>query len=94
MRIRYRKTALADLEAIRAFIRQSNPLAAQRVIAEIREYVGTLSRFASRYRSGPVEDTRELVIARYGYIVTYQIEHDTVVILAVFHAAQEKPRGG
>jgi addiction module RelE/StbE family toxin len=94
MRIRYRKAALADLEAIRSFIRKSNPHAAQRVIAEIREHVTGLAHFAASCRAGPVEGTGELVVVRYGYIVTYRIEADVVVILAVFHAAQDRPRGG
>jgi plasmid stabilization system protein ParE len=94
MRIRYLKAALADLEAIRARIRVSNPMAAQRVIAEIRGQIATLSTFASRYRAGSLEGTRELVVLRYGNIATCRIEADVVEILAIFHAAQDVPRGG
>lgn len=94
MRIRYLKSALSDLEQIRRFIRQSNPLAAQRVVAEIREQVAKLSTFSERFREGAAQGARELVIVRYGYIVTYRIEPRAVVILSVFHAAQDKPRGG
>lgn len=94
MRIRYRKTALSDLQEIRSFIRKSNPHAAQRVIAEIRNRVDGLARLASRYRAGPVEGTRELVIVKYGYIVTYLIDGQDVIVLSVFHASNDRPRGG
>jgi toxin ParE1/3/4 len=93
MRIRYLKAALSDLEQIRRFIRQSNPLTAQRVVTEIREQVAKLSTFSARFREGSVEGTRELVIVRYGYIVTYRIDSSAITILSVFHAAQDKSRG-
>jgi toxin ParE1/3/4 len=64
------------------------------VIAEIRSKIDRLSLFPEKYRAGPVEETRELVVAKYGYIVTYRIEAGGVVVLAIFHAAQNIPRGG
>jgi len=94
MRIRYRTEALADLAKIRAFIHLSNPRAARRVLAEIRARIDRLTLFPEKYRAGPVEGTRELVIAKYGYIVTYRAEPGVVTILSVFHAAQNIPRGG
>lgn len=93
MRIKYRKAALADLAGIRAFIRKSNPRAAQRVIGEIRKRVSELPNFPEKFRVGAAAGTRELVIGRYGYIVIYEVEPAHVVILSVFHAAQDKPRG-
>jgi toxin ParE1/3/4 len=94
MKIRYRRTALADLADIRAFIAASNPHAARRVIAEIRGCIDKLLPFAEKYRVGPVEGTREIVVTKYGYIVTFRIEPAEIAIVAVFHAAQNIPRGG
>jgi toxin ParE1/3/4 len=94
MKIRYRRAALADLASIREFIRKSNPHAARHVIAEIKRLVDGLVDFPDRYRGGPLEGTREVVISKYGYIVTYVIEGHDIIVLSVFHAAQDKPRGG
>lgn len=94
MRIRYRKKALADLAEIRAFIASSNPHAAKRVMAAIQSRIRTLLPFPDNCRAGPVDGTRELVVMRYGYIVTLRVEANEVVILSIFHAAQNKPRGG
>jgi toxin ParE1/3/4 len=93
MKIRYRRTALADLANIRAFIAASNPHAARRVVGEIRGRIDRLSLFPEKYRAGPVEGTRKLVVAKYGYIVTYRIEPAEISIIAVFHAAQNLPHG-
>ena len=93
MKIRYRRVAIADLAGIREFICKSNPLAARRVIAEIRRRLNGLSNFPEKYRAGPVDGAREVGISKYGYIVTYTIEGEHIVILSVFHAAQDKPRG-
>lgn len=94
MKIRYRRTALADLANIRAFIATSNPHAARRVIAEIRGRIDRLSLFPEKCRIGPLAGTRELIVAKYGHIVTYRFEATEIIILSVFHAAQDIPRGG
>ena len=56
MGIRYRRTALADLEEIRSFNRKSNPHAAQRVIAEIRSRVDGLARLARDTGLAPLKE--------------------------------------
>ncbi len=46
-----------------------------------------------RFREGALPGTREQVVLGLPYILVYQIESDRVIILALFHAAQDKPRG-
>ena len=43
-------------------------------------------------RTGFRPDTRELVVPRLPYIAVYQVLETTVDVIAVFHAAQDKPR--
>jgi plasmid stabilization system protein ParE len=42
-------------------------------------------------RSGRVSGTRELVISNTPFIAAYAIDHDRIVILALYHRAQQWP---
>jgi toxin ParE1/3/4 len=58
MEIIWRASALNDLEAVREFIAQDNPLAAARVLTAIRDAVDRLGRHPSLGRAGRVDGTR------------------------------------
>lgn len=82
------RTALRD---IFNFIASDNPKAARHIINEIREAAKTLEMFPMAGRIGRVEGSRELVIPRTQYVLTYRITGDAVIILAIFHGAQQWP---
>jgi len=42
-------------------------------------------------RPGRVPDTRELVISNRPFVVAYAIARDRIVILAIYHGAQQWP---
>jgi toxin ParE1/3/4 len=93
MNIRYSRVAQADIQSIFDYIAQENPKAAARVVSLIESSVMRLELFPLSGRSGAVAGTRELVVPRLPYIAVYQITLEVVEIIAVFHAAQNKPRG-
>ena len=64
--------AVADLIALRAYIEQEDPAAAQRVALHIARNVETLlPNHPNMGRPGRVPGTRELVIPKTPYIVPY-----------------------
>ncbi len=93
MKVRFSRSAKADITAISEYIARDNPIAAQHVVAAIERSTSLLSQYPYSGRMGAVENTRELVIPRLPYIVVYQIEVEVVEVIAVFHAAQNRPRG-
>jgi toxin ParE1/3/4 len=93
MRVDFSRAAQADINSIFDFISVENPAAAKRVIASIETATRRLVDFPLSGRIGAVEGTRELVIPRLPYIAVYVVNADNVEIIAVFHAAQDKPRG-
>ena len=46
--------------------------------------------FPDRGRPGRVTETRELVVVR-PYIVVYGVHQDRIVILRIWHGAQDRP---
>jgi len=92
MKLRWLEAAIADLRAIKAYIAEENPEAAQRVIAQIRSETGLLTSQSSIGREGRIAGTRELLIRQYPYIVAYRELPDEVHILAVVHTSRRWPK--
>jgi toxin ParE1/3/4 len=84
--------AVADLVALRAYIEQDDPAAAQRVALHIvRNVEMLLPNNPSMGRPGRAPGTRELVIPKTPYIVPYRLVGSTIQILRVFHGARRWP---
>ena len=83
--------AIDDLAALRAYIEQDNPAAAQRVVLRIIENVETLlPNNPETGRPGGVPGTRELVIPRTPFNVPYRVVGNTLQILRVFRTLAER----
>jgi len=91
VKIRYTRQTLGDLVEIYDAIAADNPPAAGRVIAQIEAEAGRLAEFPLLGRAGRVEETRELVIARYPYILAYRVEASEVQVLSILHSARDWP---
>ena len=91
MRLKWKRSALADLSEIADYIAQENSEAARKVISEIRKQTQVLSSHPQIGRRGRASDTYELVIARYPYIVAYEITGESLDILAVVHMSKLWP---
>ena len=89
MIVRWRRPATADLFRIVNFIAQQNPVAAQRVAEESLLSGESLAFFPRRGRKG-ASGTRELATVR-PYVIVYEVAEDRVLILRIWHAAQDRP---
>ena len=92
MIVRFSTTAKADIQAIFDYVSRDNSKIAATVVSAIEQSIMRLALFPLSGRNGVVAGTRELVIPRLPYIAVYQLVLETVEIIAVFHAAQDKPR--
>lgn len=91
MRVRWLRTALANLNAEAEYISQDSPAAAARTVAAIVNAVENLKRFPASGRPGRVPGTRELVVSGTPYIVPYRVRSDAVELLRIFHGARKWP---
>lgn len=90
MIVRYTRAARDDIAAIHDFIARDNLSAARQVVATIEQVTAQLSLFPQSGRRGSVKGTRELVIPGLPFIVVYHATDADVVIVAVFHMAQDR----
>jgi toxin ParE1/3/4 len=73
IRVEWSAFALADRNAIFAYIEADSPQAAITVDDRIHTEIESLARFPQRGRPGRIDGTRELVIPRTPYIAAYRI---------------------
>jgi toxin ParE1/3/4 len=94
MKLHYSPAARQQIQAIYDYITERNPAAAKRVVARIRAAAAHLRAFPYSGRFGVVPDTHEWVVRGLSYILVYEVrpDDDAVVVMAVFHGAQGRPR--
>ena len=91
MKVRYTRQALLDLGEIHDYIAAENAEAANRVVTGIEHEIQQLKAHPRLGRPGRVDETRELVISRFPYVVAYRDPADEIQILSVIHSARAWP---
>jgi toxin ParE1/3/4 len=94
MRLRYAERAIADLEAIQAYIAADNPSAASKVGKRIKGAIDLLENLPELGRPSRFAGTRVLLVARTPYAVYYTVERQRgeVVIVHIRHGRRRPPR--
>ncbi len=92
--IEWTEQALLQLDHAHDYIALSNSEnIAARITTLIVATIQPLTAFPMSGRSGRIPHTRELVISNTLFIAAYAIDHDCIVILAIYHGAQQWPGG-
>jgi plasmid stabilization system protein ParE len=82
--------AVADLEAIRAHLRDRNPEAARRILARLLDAGDLLAEFPGLGRPGVVPGTRAFAVPRTAFVIDYATTDDLVEIASVTHGARRR----
>ncbi len=73
------------------YIAPRSPTGARKIVEAINAAVDSLEETPFIGRPGRWNDTRELVVPKYPYIVAYRIKKNVVEILYVHHTRQQWP---
>ena len=91
--IEWTEQASRHLDQVHDYIALTNSEnTATRVVMRIVESVEQLTVFPLSGRSGRVPGTRELVISGTPFVAAYTVEGERIVVLAVYHGAQQWPK--
>ena len=90
MRVLWTPEAQQDRAEVWDYIAADNPRAAARMDALFSEAATRLSEYPTQGRAGKISGTREL-IPHESYRLVYEIENETVWILALVHTARQWP---
>jgi len=92
MTVDWSPEAIDDLAALRAYISEDDPAAAQRLALRTIDAVESLlSDNPEMGRPGRVPGTRELVVSGTPFVVPYRVRGGTLQILRIYHAARRWP---
>ena len=91
MRIEWSANALADRRALIEYLETRSIAAAILIDDRVDAAFELLRDFPEAGRIGRIAGTRELVVHGTPYLAAYCIENDTVVVLALIHAARDWP---
>jgi plasmid stabilization system protein ParE len=89
--VRLTAAAERDIEAIMAYVRERDELAAARIRPAIARAAAGLGAFPLLGRQGRVAGTRERPLTRYPCLLVYRIYGDSVFVVRVLHQRQEWP---
>ena len=90
--IEWTEQASQQLDQAHDYIALSNSEeVAARITMQIVNSVQQLAAFPMSGRPGRVPGTRELVISNTPFITAYAVDHERIVVLAVYHGAQQWP---
>jgi toxin ParE1/3/4 len=90
--IEWTEQAARQLDQAYDYIALSNSEeVALRITTQIVVTVQQLAAFPMSGRSGRIPNTRELVISNTPFIAAYTLADDRIVILAIYHGAQQWP---
>jgi addiction module RelE/StbE family toxin len=90
MRIRWTPSATADLEHISDYLRDRHPAYRQPTMRKLYETIHSLKDWPYRGRIGREEGTRELLFPPLPYIAVYRVKEQSIEILRIYHAAQDR----
>ena len=90
MRIRWTPAAIADLCSINDYLAEHRPHYRQPTMKTLHQAIYSLRRFPNRGRAGPDEGTREILFLPFPYVAVYRVREQTVEVLRVYHAAQDR----
>lgn len=91
MNLLWSSAARRDLLRLHDFLEGVNPLAAARVARKLGEAVSTLPEFPERGQRidrYSIENLRSFLVG--DYEVRYEVMHDKVVIVRIFHTREDR----
>jgi len=91
VRVIWTENAISELIELQRFVELDKPEAARKLTQKILTFVERLVQHPYLGRPGREPETRELIVPGTPYIIPYRIVRERLEILAVHHAARNRP---
>lgn len=89
MQIKITRLAARDLEETRRYLKPRTNVGLRNVTSSIKKAINEIPNSLSRGRKTPHDEVWEKLVPKYGYIIPYYVEGDTVYILRIYDTRRE-----
>jgi toxin ParE1/3/4 len=90
-RIRWTPAAADDLEHIKDYLTENYPHLARSTVLELYEAIRSLKTFPHVGAQDASQEPTKLLFSRLPYIAVYRIKEQTLEVLHIHHAPQNRP---
>ena len=94
MKVRYSVRAIAELEAIAAYLRPRSPRAADTLVQAIKARIAKLEHSPWMGPATDEQNARELTVIGYPYKIFYEVEGEEIWIVHIRHTSRRPWRAG
>jgi plasmid stabilization system protein ParE len=91
VRLRWTPAAAADLANISEYLKIRHPHYRERTMRKLFGTILSLKSAPYRGRVGREKGTRKLLFAPLPYVAVYRVKEQTVEVLRIYNAAQDRP---
>jgi plasmid stabilization system protein ParE len=91
MRIRWTTAAAEDLQHISDYLKEHHPHYRDATLRKLYDTIRELKQVPGRGRPGHVDGTREILFLPLPYVAVYRVKDESIEVLRVYHAAQDRP---
>jgi plasmid stabilization system protein ParE len=91
--VRYSETALADLDAILAYLNERSPSGGRRVMQSIQRAIELIGEYPDRGRLAGEGNVRVVPVGRYPYLIYWDVDESGPYIAHIRHAARRAWQG-
>jgi toxin ParE1/3/4 len=91
MRIRWTNAAAADMQGISDYLKDHQPHYRQPTMRKLYQRIRDLKDAPYIGRPGREGGTREILFPPMPYVAVYRVRENTVEIVRIYHAAQDRP---
>jgi toxin ParE1/3/4 len=91
MRIRWTPAAAADLQGISDYLKEHHPRYRDPTMRKLYGTIRELKQRPWRGRLGREDGTREILFPPTPYVAVYRVREQTIEVMRVYHAAQDRP---
>jgi plasmid stabilization system protein ParE len=91
MKVHWSAASVKHLHEIAGYLQSESATGAISTRRRIRETVQRVGQMPYSGHTGRIDGTREAVVPRTPYIVTYRISAQAVEILGIWHSARQRP---
>lgn len=91
MRVNWTKSAINDLEIEANYLNRVSPSIEDSFLEDVESGIDLIKEYPELGRIGRVNQTRELILKKFQYILVYLVESSYIDIIRLLHTSRKWP---